>query len=42
MNPRNNAGELNLTADCKFKLTVRKGNINENPRGGSTGEFVLQ
>ena len=42
MNPRNNAGELNLTADCKFKLTVRKGNINENPGGGSTGEFVLQ
>ena len=42
MNPRNNAGELNLNADCKFKRTVRKGNINENPRGGSIGEFVVQ
>ena len=23
-------------------LIVRKGNINENPRGGSIGEFVVQ
>ena len=23
-------------------LSVRKGNINENPRGGSIGEFVVQ
>ena len=30
MNPRNNAGDLNFSTDCKFKLTVRKGNISEN------------
>ena len=36
------SGELNLNADCKFQVTVRKGNINENPRGGSIREFVVQ
>jgi len=42
MNPGNNAGELSLSTDCKFKLTIRKGHIHENPRGGSVGEFVVQ
>ncbi len=42
MNPGNNTGKLNLNTDCKFKLTIRKGHIHENPRGGSIGEFAVQ
>jgi len=36
------AGAFSSAANYRFKLTVRKGNILENPRGGSVHELTFQ
>ena len=33
------AGIFDIDADCLFKCNVRKGNILENPRGGTSFDF---
>ena len=37
-----NAGLFDVNADCKFKCTIRKGDIKDNPRGGTAGEFLVK
>ena len=33
------AGQFDIDANCQFKCSVRKGDIRENPRGGTSVEF---
>ena len=40
--PPSNSGPLELDAEYRFKMCMRKGDIRENPWGGKTGEFKLK
>ena len=37
-----NTGVFNVNVGCKFKCTVQKGSIRDNPRGGTAGEFLIK
>ena len=41
-NPVNGAGDLPLVVDIMAMLTIKKGSIDNNPRGGTTKTFSFQ
>ena len=37
-----NAGPLDVNMECQFKCTICKGDIRDNPRGGTSTDFKVK